>query len=71
MRIKFERHIELCKKINTCYNGHAYKSVLRITTFDGRTVLVDCIDAQEAEDLYNQAYMEGYIDVSNRFCSWY
>lgn len=70
MRVKFEHYIEECKKIELCRDGNGYINVLRITTFDDKRGYVECVDAQEAEDLYNEAYVEGYINVSNRFCDW-
>lgn len=70
MRVKFEYCIEECKKIELCRNGINHTNVLRVTTFDDRIGYIDCIDEQEAEDLYNEAYVEGYINVFNRFCDW-
>lgn len=71
MRVKFEYCIEECKKIELCRNGNGHTNVLRVTTFDDKRGYVECIDEQEAEDLYNEAYVEGYINVSNRFCDWH
>lgn len=66
MRIKFSNSIALCKRIEICNDG----SVLRITTLTDSVVYVYCIDKQEAEDLYNEAYVDGYINVSTRKCRW-
>ena len=66
MRVKFRNSIELCKRIEI-YND----AVLRITTLTDSVAYVHCIDKQEAEDLYNEAYVDGYINVSTRTCRWY
>lgn len=66
MRVKFSNSIALCKRIEI-YND----DVLRITTLTDSVVYVHCIDKQEAEDLYNEAYVDGYINVSTRTCRWY
>ena len=69
MRVKFKDSIELCKKIERCcYTGSTF---LKITTLNDDIVYVKCIDEQEAKDLYDIAYVDGYINVSNRFCEWH
>lgn len=66
MRVKFSDRIEVCKRIEK-YDGD---TVLRLTTLNDDVIYVHCIDKQEAEDLYNEAYVDGYINVSNRKCRW-
>lgn len=70
MRVKFENCIEECKKIELCRIGSDNTNRLIISTFDNKKIYVNCVDAQEAEDLYNEAYINGYINISNRSCSW-
>lgn len=66
MRVKFKGSIELCKKVEKYGNG----SVLRLTTLSDDVIYIHCIDRQEAEDLFNEAYANGYINVSERSCRW-
>lgn len=72
MRVKFQTYIEECKSIELCRkeNGYDPSKELKVTTFDCSVGYIQCIDEQEAEDLYNKMYIDGYINVSNRFCDW-
>lgn len=60
MRVKFDNHIELCRRIT---HSEGSKLLLITTTYNS-IYTVDCITNEKATELYNKAYFEGYIDIS-------
>lgn len=67
MRVRFGNkttnynHIESCKNI-THRKG---SDILIITTLRNSLYTVKCKTIEQADDLYEQAFINGYIDVSD------
>lgn len=60
MRVKFNNHIDLCKRIRHPNNS----SLLLISTVYNELYTVECETVSYAEHLYKRAFENGYIDVS-------
>lgn len=58
MRVNFGNHIDLCKRIRLTDDG-----LLLITTYNS-VYTVDCGSYVKASAVYNQAFINGCIDVS-------
>lgn len=59
MRVKFDNHIDLCKRIS-----HPEDSNLLIITTMKDVYTVNCVDGLYAKELFDRALVQGYIDVS-------
>lgn len=59
MRVKFGNHIDLCKRVS--YSGG---TILVITTAYNSVYAVDCGNKSIASKMYEQALVDGYLDVS-------
>lgn len=65
MRVKLRNRIIFCIRIEKPFDN-----MLKIKSMENVLYAIECIDHQEAEDLYYMAYEEGCIDVSNRSYSF-
>lgn len=61
MRVKFDNHIDLCKRVTHSERSH----LLLITTVYDELYTVDCTSDVMATELYNKVLTDGYIDVSH------
>lgn len=60
MRIKFNNHIDLCKRVSCPKDGR----ILIITTLYNEVYTVDMVTSEDAEEAYNEILANGYYDVS-------
>ena len=60
MRVKFDNHIDLCKRIR-----HPDDSNLLIITTMNDVYTVECNDNWHAKELFDLALADGYINVSH------
>ena len=60
MRVKFGNHIDLCNRIT-----HSEGSSLLLITNRNGVYTVNIRNVTEAEELFNQALVDGYLDVSD------
>lgn len=60
MRVKFGNHVDLCDRVT-----HSEDSSLLLITNRNCVYTVNVVDVSKAEDLFNQALVDGYLDVSD------
>jgi len=60
MRVKFGNHVDLCNRIT-----HSVNSELLLITNKNCVYTVLIGNVEKAEELLNQALVNGYLDVSN------
>lgn len=60
MRVKFDNHIDLCKRVR-----HSKGSNLLLITNANSVYVVDCITEAYAKELFDKMLTDGYIDVSH------
>lgn len=60
MRVKFGNHVDLCDRVT-----HSEGSKILLITNRNSVYIVNIENVEKAEDLFNQALVDGYLDVSD------
>lgn len=60
MRVKFGNHIDLCDRVT-----HSEGSKILLITNRNSVYTVNIGNVEKAEELFNQALVDGYLDVSD------
>lgn len=60
MRVKFGNHVDLCYRVT-----HSEGSKVLLITNRNSVYTVNIGNVEKAEELFNQALVDGYLDVSD------